>query len=411
MRFTRGILNAFIVYLLYAGAYSFFRSTIFTVDLIYQIEVAKLNPLQLVLVGTVLETVCFLCQIPTGILADTYSRRLAVVIGIVAVGLGFILEGSFPSFPIILFAQVLWGFGATCTDGAEQAWLTDELGEERVGAAFIQSNQADRVGSLVGTFVSVGLASIRLNLPIVFGGAGIVLLGVFLLFFMPEKGFQKGTEGEPQSWRDLAQTFRSGLRVVRLRTVLLLILAIELMYGLASEGWDRLSTAHLLKDFTFPALGSFRFVVWFAIFNVIGSLLGLAATELVRRSVNLNNQRQMVRVLFASNVLVLVAVVVFALAGNFYVAVSAYLAYGVVRGAVSPIWTTWLAQNIDAKVRATVFSMMGQMNAFGQIAGGPPVGYVGSIFSLRAALLCVGVILSPVLLLYTYALRHVQRRV
>ena len=60
MRFTRGILNAFIVYLLYAGAYSFFRSTIFTVDLIYQIEVAKLNPLQLVLVGTVLETVCFL---------------------------------------------------------------------------------------------------------------------------------------------------------------------------------------------------------------------------------------------------------------------------------------------------------------------------------------------------------------
>jgi len=102
---------------------------------------------------------------------------------------------------------------------------------------------------------------------------------------------------------------------------------------------------------------------------------------------------------------------VFALAGNFYVAVSAYLAYGVVRGAVSPIWTTWLAQNIDAKVRATVFSMMGQMNAFGQIAGGPPVGYVGSIFSLRAALLCVGVILSPVLLLYTYALRHVQRRV
>ena len=39
-------------------------------------------PLQLVLVGTTLELACFLFEIPTGIVADLYSRRLSVVIGV-----------------------------------------------------------------------------------------------------------------------------------------------------------------------------------------------------------------------------------------------------------------------------------------------------------------------------------------
>ena len=67
------------------------------------------------------------------------------------------------------------------------------------------------------------------------------------------------------------------------------------------------------------------------------------------------------------------------------------------------VYTTWLTQNIDAKVRATVISMSGQVDAFGQIVGGPPVGYIGTAFSIRAALLASSALLSPVLLLYAYA--------
>ena len=52
--------------------------------------------------------------------------------------------------------------------------------------------------------------------------------------------------------------------------------------------------------------------------------------------------------------------------------------------------------------------MLGQVNALGQIAGGPPVGYIGTAFSLRAALTTVSAILSPVLLLFAYAFRKVK---
>src|SRR5713101_8155518 len=179
----KGRLSARTVYLIYSGAGSLFLSTIFTVDLVYQVQVAHLTPLQLVLVGTVLEVVCFFCQIPTGVIADVFSRRLAVIIGELAIGAGFILEGSIPRFTFILLAQVLWGLGATFTDGAEQAWIAGEVGEDNVGRIFVRSTQLGLLGGLLGACLSVGLASIRLNLPVVLGGGLMVMLGVFLLFF------------------------------------------------------------------------------------------------------------------------------------------------------------------------------------------------------------------------------------
>jgi DHA3 family tetracycline resistance protein-like MFS transporter len=401
-------LSAYPLYLIYSGARALFLSTIFTVNLVYQIQVAHLTPLQLVLVGTVLEIVCFFCQVPTGVLADVYSRRLAVIVGIFAIGAGFVLEGSIASFPFILLAQLLWGLGATLTDGAEQAWITGELGEDAVGHAFIHSTQVGLVGGLLGACVGVSLASIRLNLPVVLGGASMAILAVFLLLFMPENGFQPTPKEERQSWREMGNTLRTGLRLVRRSTVLLTIFSIELFYGLSSEGYDRLSTAHFLADFTFPALGSLKPVVWFAIFSVGETILSLLVTELVKRRVDANNARLVVITLFTMNALNVLSILVFALTGSFFLAVMAFLAYGVFRSAGHPLWMTWLTRNTEAKSRATVISMLGQVNALGQIVGGPPVGYIGTAFSLRAALTTVSAILSPVLLLLAYAFRKVR---
>ena len=54
------------------------------------VEVAGLDPLQMVLVGTVLELSVFLFEIPTGVVADVVSRKLSVVIGHAMMGLGFL---------------------------------------------------------------------------------------------------------------------------------------------------------------------------------------------------------------------------------------------------------------------------------------------------------------------------------
>ncbi len=406
MSLYRRRFSASAIYLIFSGSSSLFLALIVTINLIYQVEVAKLNPLQLVLVGTALETVCFILQVPTGVLADIYGRRLAVIIGTLVIGMGFILEGSIPRFETIMLAQGLFGVGATFTDGAEQAWIAGEVGEDKVGALFVRATQIGLIGGLLGALFSAVLASVRLNLPIVIGGCLYVALALFLIFYMPEQGFRRIPKEERPSWRQMVDTFRAGLRLVRLQSMLLIMLAVQLFFGLSSEGYDRLSTAHFLANFTFPTLWQLKPAVWFGFFFIAAPLLSLAVTELIKRRLDINNQRMVIATLFSLNLLNVLGILVFAQTGNFFLAVLAYLSYRTIRSCMQPVWMTWLTRNTNSGTRATVISLVGQVDALGEIVGGPPVGYIGVAFSLRAALTSVSVILSPVLLLLVYAWRR-----
>jgi len=166
---TRKI-SSYSVYLILSFGYGLGFTTMTTYNGLYQFDIAHLNALQLVLVGTVLETVCFICQVPTGVLADLYSRRLSLIFGVLVVGAAFVLEGLIPTFVAIMIAQGLYGVGACFMGGAEEAWITDEVGEEKAAHAFLRGSQISQVGNVLGALLGAALATVRLNLPVVVGG-------------------------------------------------------------------------------------------------------------------------------------------------------------------------------------------------------------------------------------------------
>ena len=397
--------NAHAVYLILTGASELLFWMIFTMDGVYQVTMAQLNPLQLVLVGTVLELTCFLFEVPTGIVADVYSRKLSVVIGMALIGLGFMLEGLFPHFELILLAQVVWGIGATFTSGATEAWITDEIGEEKAGRAFLRGSQVGQVCTLVGIVAGMMLANIRLNLPIVLGGGLFVALGLVLWLIMSENGFRPTPAQNRNSWQRMAHTFRGGLAMMRVRPALITILAIGSIYGAFSEGLDRLWTPHLLS-FTLPALDGFQPVVWFGLVRVAGMLLAIGATEAARRRVDTNSHTMVARVLSINNALMIACVVVFGLAGHWGVAFAAFMATMPLRWVRNPLYTAWVNQRLDPQVRATVISMSSQADALGQMVGGPILGAIATGASLRAALVVAGLALLPSLLLYARTIRQ-----
>ena len=150
-----------------------------TMSAVYRITEVGLDPFQLILVGTVLELAVFLAEVPTGVIADVYSRRLSIIAGFSLVGVGFILEGLVPVFASILLAQVVWGVGFTFTSGAIQAWLADELRDDTETArVFVRAAKYESIGALVGSGVSVGLASINIGLALIAGGVMFVELGL-----------------------------------------------------------------------------------------------------------------------------------------------------------------------------------------------------------------------------------------
>lgn len=395
--------RAYIVYLVMTALSSFFFTTAFTTSAIYRFQIAQLNPLQLVLVGTMLEASVFVFEIPTGVVADVVSRRLSVIIGYAMIGVGLIVEGSFPLFATILLAQLIWGTGFTFISGAKDAWLADELGEDRLPRVYLRGTQVAQAMAFIGIFTSVGLASVRLNLPFLVAGSGMLGLTLVLLLAMPETGFTPTPPGERSSWQQLGDTLRNGWNVIGQRPLLLTMMAISLFYGLYSEGLDRLWEAHFLDTFTFPSLGQFDNIVWFGIINAGAMVVTVALSELVRRRTKQMDHRTAVRLLLGQNGVLVLGLLAFGLAGNFTLALAAYGTIYVVRHTGDAVYMAWINRGINPKVRATVLSTISQANAIGQVVGGPIIGAMATRLGLRAAMVAGALILSPVLGLYTRA--------
>ncbi|MBI5877469.1 MAG: MFS transporter [Chloroflexi bacterium] len=389
--------DAYAVYLGMEGGASLWFAMIFAANLIYQVNTVGLGPLQLVLVGTVLEGTVLLCEVPTGIVADVFSRRLSVIVGYLIMGLGFVLEGLVPRFEAVLLAQVIWGFGYTFTSGATQAWLADEIGESRAGQAFLRSTQVGQLASVAGLVLGAALGSMQINLPILLGGLGISLIGVWLVAVMPETGFKPKPREARSTFQQMAATLRDGLAMVRRRPALSTVLVIGAVYGTFSEGYDRLWTAHFLQNFTLPDWGHAQPIAWTTAIRVATLLLSTLLIEAVRRRIDTDNHRAVARVLFVIYALLGAAVVGIGLAGNLFAVIALLIGAALVRQLSEPLYMAWVNQRLDPAVRATVLSMSGQANALGQVAGGPVVGMIGDVWGVRAALTVTGLLLTPVL--------------
>lgn len=401
-------LDASRVYLVMGGATALLRGTTYLVLTVYYVLIVHMNPLQLVLVGTVLEIGYFLFQIPTGLFADTFGRRRSVVAGWALVGACFTFEGLVPDVTVILALQGVLGLGEALIDGAESAWLADEVGEERFGEVLLRASQVGQVLAVVAILLAAALGSIRLNLPIVVGGCGMVAMSVFFAATMPEAGFRRRQDHDGAVLSTMRGTLRDGVRVVRGSTILVTILAVEFFTGAGSEGFDRLWQAHLIRDIRLPLAGSLHPVVLFAAIAIAQNILVFAVTRLLQPRLILltGNPKMMARILAVLNVIDVLCIVGFAIAGNFGLAVAALLLRASTFAPAELLRTVWYNKHItDSGVRATVLSLTGQSNALGQWIGGPAVGLLGSAVTVGAAIAATGIIRSPVSLLYLLSAR------
>ena len=391
-------------------------STMFTTYAVYYISALGLNPFELLMVGTVLEVVVLVFEGITGVIADTYSRRLSVLIGMFVVGGAFVIEGSVPwlgsltplisLFVWVLIAEGIRGVGETFLSGAGTAWVVDEEGEENMGRIFLRANRFSLIASLLGIPLSVGLYSLAPNLPYFAGGMMYIVLGIFLLLFMKETKFVRPERTADSShWQDMKSTWLSGVSVVRRQPILLMILFVTLFSGAASEGWDRLWEANLINEIGFPQDISMSAAMWFGVISVLSTFVSMFAVRIAEKRLDTSKERVVSIGMFVLTAFRIIGILSFAFAPNFAWALISLLAIGVIGTLSGPIYDTWLNMNVESKVRATVLSMMSQSNALGQTAGGPFVGWVGHLFSVRASLVVAGVLLSPILIVFGRVLR------
>lgn len=383
------------VYLFIEFSASAFFSMMFVTMSLYEATVAGLTPLQLVLVGTTLEVSAFIFEIPTGVVADVFSRRLSIIIGYVLMGLGFMIEGFFPFFAPILLAQVIWGLGYTFTSGATQAWISDEIGEDAANQLFLRAAQVGLVASLIGMGAAMLIGANQLALPIQVGAAGVMLVGLVLVFIMPETGFKPTPQEDRNTWQHMAHTFMKGVRSVRARPRLMNVLGVGLFYGLFSEGFDRLWVKHLLDSFEIPVFFGSNQVAFFAVLRIAASILTIFVLRYVEKRVDSSSPLAIGRAMLVVTVVISAGLIGFAISPILWAVLGLYLIINVMRSVSGPLYTGWINHKLDPQTRATVHSMAGQVDAIGQIGGGPGVGAIAQSLSVTAAIVTSGLLLLP----------------
>lgn len=395
-------MSAYRLFLLISGVGAFAAGTAWTLNLVYQSRVVGLGPLQLVLVGTLMEMVCLVAQVPTGVIADRYSRRLSVVTGYLLMGAGLLLWGLLPTYAGVLAASAIWAVGAVCVDGAQEAWAADEIGPARTGRAFVRAGQLGQAGTLLGIVAAVALSTLDLALPIVVAAGVTLALGATLAFVMEENGWSPSGGGT--GWRSMRAQVVDGGRTVRRSALLPAVQAGTIFTGLSSEGFDRLGQPHFLTDLPFPA--GFAPTLWFGAFAVVAGIGSIVLLGVLGRHVHAAHPRRVGALMAGMQAVTAVAVIAFGLTGSFWWAVGSYLIATLLRESGAPIRTVWLVSATSSASRATVFSVQAQADALGQIAGGPPAGLVGQRRGTGLGIATSGLFLLPAVALFALAARR-----
>ncbi len=348
---------------------------------LYLVIVADLSAFQLVFLGTAMELTVLASEIPTGVMADTISRKWSIVISHGLMGAGMLTTGLVTSFGLLVAAQMLWGFGWTFSSGADVAWVTDELDEPgRIGRVLTARARWQQYGAAGGMVVFGALSwATSLGTAIVVAGIAMVVLGAYVIVAFTEHEF---TPTREHRWRESVSIFRRGVKLARYDREIMLVFGATILVNSGAEAFDRLFPKRLV-DLGFPDEPDP--IVWFTALGIATLAVGAIALRIVEARIDGVGvaRRMYAAVCFIGAIgLIVLAHAPDDVTGMMGVLLVGGVAWPVIRS-VSVIWVN---RRATSDVRATVQSFLGQVESIGEIGGGLALGVLAQATSITVAL-------------------------
>lgn len=374
--------------------------------IVWWVDDLSLSPLQLALMGVVLSVTVLVSETPTGVVADMYSRKWSMVLGMIIMGSGYAWAVISRDFWVILPAQALFGLGWTFTSGADIAWLTDEL---RAAADLGDSEEDLDIDHLVeqlllrrhrrGMFVGATgvifmmiVGSIHLVAAILATSVFAVAVGIAWAVLAPEHNFNRTSERAT-----FRATLQAGLANVRRRPRLKALLAMALLTSLGAEALDRFGYVRFIDAIGVDDESIVVAGLLFLMMALAGVALNLVASTYIDRRDRTGDQ------VGGRNPMVLPAILAACAAGGGAVLAAAggglvVIGIGMMlqdstRETLFELMNAWTNREVESSARATVHSLTGQAFAVGEIGGGLLLGLVAETVGIPASLSIAGALL------------------
>ena len=341
---------------------------------VYLVVNAGLSSSQLILIGVFQSLTVVAAEVPAGVLADTVSRRLTLVVAHVVMGTGMALTGVVTSFATLVLSQCIWGLGWAFSSGADVAWVTDELDRpDLIDRVLVAQGRRDLGGTGIGivVFGLVGWVT-TLATAMISAGVAMAMLGLLVVARWPES-WQPARRRHGRYAVTRAVT-RQALAIARRDRIVGSVLVATLVVNGGAEGFGRLFQQHLV-DLGLPA--SPPPVVWFAAIALLAAATGVVA--LLWLEARISGVGAARRAYMAAATAATCGVVVFAHAPSLEVAiVGSLLVSGIGLPTIRIASTVAVNRRTSSDVRATMHSLLSQSENLGEIVCGLVLAAVAS---------------------------------
>jgi MFS family permease len=331
-------------------------------------------------------------EVPTGVLADMWGRRMSYLLGAATLLLSTLLylamwQAKAPLWGWAI-ASVLIGLGFTFFSGATEAWLVDALVfsgfkenlESVLARGQIMSGAAMLTGSVAGGFIA---QVTDLGVPYVVRSALLGLTLVAAFFLMKDLGFSPDRSKGPleEIRRVIQASLDNGWRNPPVRWLMLA--------ALCAGGVD-IFAFYALQPYLLELYGNKQ------AFGIAGLAAAIVAgTEMVAGLVVPLVRRWSSRRTHALMLASLIGVVSLALMGltsSFWVAIALLVVWGLTFSASMPIRQAYINGIIPSQQRATVLSFDNLMASAGGVAAQPALGRAADVWGYPSAYVLSGII-------------------
>ncbi|WP_421383184.1 MFS transporter [Bacillus salacetis] len=296
-----------------------------------------------------------LFEVPTGMVADLYGRKVSLIIGNVfslLYGIFMLISGTFSMFTLAFLSM---GLLVTFHSGAEQAFAYDTLKNQ---------NREKDYTRVIGSMTAISLLSLSLakflggfmadiSWEWVYGSTIFThVLAIIPLLFMKEPVREKPEEVAGRWYHQWVHQFKLGINVWRRNSVIhqpvvLFILASAVMVIIVFYGQEY-----------FIQLG-FSPVVVGAVFTIEG-LLGVAMAKIAYR---VERRFKFFNILYYGLGLFLLFFVLFIFASDWAILLS-FLFLAQLLSLFEPIFSSFIQQFLKSNIRSTFLSLIGLLESF-----------------------------------------------
>lgn len=332
-----------------------------------------------------------LFEVPTGVVADTFGRRISYLLGSATLFASTILylwmweiSGPFWAWAIV---SMLLGFGFTFFSGATEAWLVDGLNSEKyegtLESVFAKGEIAEGIAMLTGTVAGGVIAQFtNLGVPYILRVIMLLLTFVIAFIFMRDTGF---TPRKSASFlTEMKSTFQASLKHgIRNPPVRWLMLSAPFAGGIGIFVFYAMQP-YLLELYgstdSYAVAGIAAAIVAGA--QIVGGLIVPYAGKIFHRRTT---------VLLAGSVASSAALALMGIVPVFWIVLVLLVVWSLIFAAVNPIRQSYINGLIPSEQRATVLSSDNLLASSGGVVFQPALGKVADVWGYPASYIVSGV--------------------